>query len=99
MVVEGKVDAHIAEMGMVEGVEGMKTFCINLDGSVTSQQSAVKEDAYLWNHRSSFLVLHRSQFYSSHEVLLSVGSQLTNRQLASCEDDRLGEVFQHKGKG
>ena len=58
MVVEGKVDAHIAEMGMVEGVEGMKTFCINLDGSVASQQSAIKEDAYLWNHRSSFLVLH-----------------------------------------
>ena len=29
MVVEGKVDAHIAEMGMVEGVEGMKTFRIN----------------------------------------------------------------------
>ena len=58
MVVEGKVDAHIAEMGMVEGVEGMKTFRINLDGSVASQQSAVKEDAYLWNHRSSFLVLH-----------------------------------------
>ena len=66
---------------------------------VASQQSAIKEDAYLWNHRSSFLVLHRSQFYSSHEVLLSVGSQLTNRQLASCEDDRFGEVFQHKGKG
>ena len=60
MVVEGKVDAHIAEMGMVEGVEGMKTFRINLDGSVASQQSAIKEDAYLWNHRSSFLVLHRS---------------------------------------
>ena len=99
MVVEGKVDAHIAEMGMVEGVEGMKTFRINLDGSVASQQSAIKEDAYLWNHRSSFLVLHRSQFYSSHEVLLSVGSQLTNWQLASCEDDRFGEVFQHKGKG
>ena len=58
MVVEGEVDAHIAEMGMVEGVEGMKTFCIDLDGSVASQQSAIKEDAYLWNHRSSFFVLH-----------------------------------------
>ena len=43
MVVEGEVDAHIAEMGMVEGVEGMKTFRINLDGSVASQQSAIKE--------------------------------------------------------
>ena len=47
MVVEGKVDAHIAEMGMVEGVEGMKTFRINLDGSVASQQSAIKEDVTL----------------------------------------------------
>ena len=55
MVVEGKVDAHIAEMGMVEGVEGMKTFCINLDGSVASQQSAIKEDAYLWNQAAGFL--------------------------------------------
>ena len=36
MVVEGKVDAHIAEMGMVEGVEDMKTFRIDRDGSVAA---------------------------------------------------------------
>ena len=94
-----EVDAHIAEVRMVERFEGMKSLGIDLDGTVAANQFAVEEDAYLRHHRMSLLVLCRSNLNGSHQVLLAVGAQFADRQLASGQNHRLGQILEHEAQG
>ena len=56
---------------------------IDLDGTVTANQLAVEKNAYLGHHRASFSILGRSNLYGCHQILFAVGSQFTDRQLAT----------------
>ena len=47
----------------------------------------------------SLFVACRSKLYTCDKILLTVGAQLTNRQLRSCKNDRLGKVLKHKRQG
>ena len=78
-----EVDAYIAEMRVVERFEGIESLGIDLDGTVATEQFAVEEDAYLRNHRMAVLVFRRCYLNGSHQVLLAVCAQFTDRQLAT----------------
>ena len=98
-IVEGEVDARVAEVGIVEGVEGVELLRALLRGSVASDHMAVEVDAdlgYLW---SAVRAVGRGQFEARHEVLLAVGAQLSDGQLRSREHDRLLQVFEEEGEG
>ena len=45
---EREVDTYITEMRMVEGIERMESFCIDLRSTVAAQQLTIEEDADLW---------------------------------------------------
>ncbi len=45
---EREVDTYITEMRMVEGIECMESFCIDLRSTVAAQQLTIEEDADLW---------------------------------------------------
>ena len=91
-----KLDACLAQMRIVEGVESVKSVGTLLGASVATQQSAAKEDAHLRHHRMAVVVVSRSQLNTRHKVLLAVGTQLTDRQLRAGKDNRLGQVLEHK---
>lgn len=94
-----EIDAHIAEVRMVERFEGVESLGIYLDGAVASDQLAVEEDAYLRHHRSAVLVLCRCYLDGGHQILLAVGTQFADRQLATGQDHRLGQVLKHEAQG
>ena len=96
MRMEREVDTYITEMRMVEGIEGMESFGIDLRGTVTAQQLTIEEDADLWYQRMTFQIFHGGYLDGSHHVLLAVGTQFADRQLATGENDRLGQVFEHE---
>ena len=83
-------------MGIVKRVERIETIGILLRRTVAAQQSAVEINAHLGHHGAIVSVMQRGQLDARNEVLASVGSQLSNGQLAPREDDRLCEIFQHK---
>ena len=94
-----EIDAHVAEMRIVERFEGVESLGIDLDGAVASDQLAVEEDAYLRHHRSAVLVLCRCYLDGSHQILLAVGTQFADRQLATGQDHRFGQVLKHEAQG
>ena len=47
----------------------------------------------------SLFVACRSKLYTCDKILLTVGAQLTNRQLRSGKNDRLGKILKHKRQG
>ena len=98
VVVEREVDAGIAEMRVVERVEGIEAVGILFCRTVATQQLATEVDTHLRHPRPSVLSVGRCQFDAGHEVLLAVGAQLSQRQLRSGEDDGLGEVLEHEGE-
>lgn len=91
-----EVDAHIAEVRVVERFEGVETFGIDLDGTVAAQQLSVEEDSYLRHHRMAVLVLCRCYLDGSHQVLLAVCAQFTDRQLATGQNHRFGKILEHE---
>ena len=44
----------------------------------------------------AFQIFHGGYLDGSHHVLLAVGTQFADRQLATGENDRLGQVFEHE---
>ena len=99
VLVEHEVDADIAEVRMVERVEGMESLGIDLGGAIASEQLAIEEDTHFWHHRLAIGILERGNFDGGHHVLLAVCAKLADRKLATREDDRLGEVLKHEGEG
>ena len=95
----GDVHAGIDEVGIVERLEGVELLGALLRGAVAPQQMTAEEDAHLRHHRMAFLVLGRCYLHRRDQVLLAVGAQLADRQLATGEDDGLRQVLQHVGEG
>ena len=73
------VYAGFGEVGVVVAAEGLEMFGVGFRASVSSVEVLSEEDAHLWHHRASVLVLRCSQFDGSEEVLLSVCSQHSYR--------------------
>ena len=94
-----EIDAHVAEVRIVERVEGVESLSIDLDGAVASDQLTVEENAHLRHHWPSVLVLCRCNLDGSHQILLAVGTQFTDRQLATGQDYRFGQVLKHEAQG
>ena len=60
-------------------------------GAGTSKEFA--ETITKYGHRASFGILGRSNLYGCHQILLAVGSQFTDRQLATRQYYRLGQIL------
>ena len=99
LTVVGDVHACLHQMGVVERLEGIELLGALLRGAVAAEQMASETDAYLGHAGMTCLVFRGSNLHSGDEVLLAVGTQLSDRQLGTREDDGLGEVLQHIGEG
>ena len=93
------VDASLYQVWVVERLEGVELFSALLGGTVAAQQMTAEVDTYLRYHGVTVVVFCRSYLYAGDEVLLTVGSQLSDGQLRPREDNGLGEVLQHVGEG
>ncbi len=91
-----EVHSCITQVGIVFRIKGTETIDISLSASVASQQSAREIYAHLWQHGTSLLIHGRGKLYARDEILLTVGAQLSYRELRPSEDYRFGEVFKHK---
>ena len=80
---EGEIDSRIAEVRVVERVKSVEPVGILLGGTVASQQMAVEVDAHLGHHRGAVWTIGRRQLYTRQDILLAVGAQLAQWQLAS----------------
>ena len=79
----------LCQLWVVVGLEGIKMFSIGFGSSITSVQLVFKIDHYFRNDRV-VVVARTSNLNSSDEVLLTVCSNGSDRQLAPCEYDRFG---------
>ena len=93
------VDASIDEVGIVERLEGVELLSTLLGGTVATQQVTIEIDANLWHHGMAIGILGGCNLDRGDEVLLTVGAQLSDGQLGTCEDDWLGQILQHVGEG
>ena len=93
-------DLHtgIGQMGVVERLEGIELVGALLRGAVAAHQVAVEVDAHLGHHRRAVLMVGSCHLDAGDEVLLAVGAQHADGQLAAGEDDGLRQVLEHKGE-
>ena len=99
LAVVGDVDAGIDEVGVVERLEGVELLGALLGGAVAAQQVPAEVDAHLGHKGTAFGILGGCYLDARDEVLLAVGAELADGQLAAGEDDGLGEVLEHIGEG
>ena len=93
---KGEVDAGLTQMRIVERLKGIEFVGVNLRTAVASEQVTTEVDTHLGHCCPAIGLIVRSQFYTGHEILLAIRSELSNGQLASREDDGLGEVLEHE---
>ena len=96
VVVVGERHARVAEVRVVERLEGIKTIGILLGAPVASQQPSAEIDTHLGDDGMPHVVVGRRYLYARDEVLLAVGARLPYGQLAAGEDDGLGEILEHE---
>ena len=96
MVVEVEVHTSVAEMRIVECVEGVEAVGILFCRAVPAQQASAEIDANLGNHGVAILVLVCSKLHARYEVFSPVSPKLSYRKLRASEYDGLGEVFEHE---
>ena len=96
MLVKGEVDTSLTEVGIIKGVKSIEFVSVLLRRTVTSQQVTTEVDTHLRYHWRAIFVMCRSQFETRHQVLLSVSTKLTDRELRASEDDWLCEVLKHE---
>ena len=96
---EGEGHARVAQVRIVEGLKGIEPLGILLRCTVAPEQVPVEVDAHLRHPGKAFVVAGSRQLDAREQVLLGIGARLSYGQLASREDDRLGEVHQHEAQG
>ena len=93
LVVVAYLHAGIGQMGIVERLEGVELVGALLRGAVAAHQVSVEVDAHLGHHCGAVLMLGAGHLDARYQVLLAIGAQHADGQLAAREDDRLREVL------
>lgn len=83
---------------IIVGAEGAQRFGAALGGAVGAEQPVLEIERHFGHFGASADVRARD-FDGRDEVLAAVGPQYADRNLASGEDDRLCEVFEHETHG
>ena len=96
---EVEVHTRVAEVRVVETLKGVEAVGVAFCAAVASDELPVEVDADLRNAWRPILVVCYGQFKTCHEVLLSVGAELSDRKLRAGEDYWLREVLQHERNG
>ena len=96
MRVEVECYADIAEVRIVERVEGVESFCVLFGTTVAAKQMSVEIYAYFRNKRMSLLVVCGGEFNACEQVLFAVGAKLAYRELAAGKNHRLGEILKQE---
>ena len=97
--IEIDVHAHVGQIGVVVGAEGVEVLGIDFGGAVASQQLVLEQDAHLGHHGAAVGAFGHGDFDGRDEVFLAVGAQHADGELAAGEDDRLGEIFEGETHG
>ena len=94
--------AGIAKVGIVEWVESIETFCILFRRTVAAQKSAIEIDADFGHDGRAVIVMGGSNLDACNKVFFAVGAQLSHGQLASGQNNGLGQILQqerqHRGR-
>ena len=98
-LVELDLHAHSGEVGIIERAERIELLGVNLRCSVAAHQLLLEIDADLGHDGRAVFVLGSSNLDGGDEVLLAVGTELTDGQLRTCEDDGLAQVLEHEAEG
>lgn len=93
---EGEGHARLAEVGIVEGGEGIEAVSVLLGATIAADELSAEIDAYLGYHSVSVRPFGGGNLYAGHQILLAVGAELSHRQLTSGENHRFGEILQHE---
>lgn len=91
-VVDLNVDSHFGEWGDVRRVKRIKRGRADLNSSVSPEQFRVKEHADLWND------VVAGDYQRAHQIVFAIGAGFKDRDLRAGDDDRLAEIFEHKGE-
>lgn len=76
-----EVDTGLTQMRIIETVESIKAFGVDLRRAVAAQQPPTEIDADLGHPRMSFLVLHGCKLNARDKVLLAIGAELSDGKL------------------
>ena len=92
------VDACRSERGIVVRAESVEVLGVDFRRAVSAQQQVFEEDAHFGHHCRTVGMLCRGNLDRGYQVFFSVGAQHADGQLASCQDDRFAQVFQHEAQ-
>ena len=93
------VDTCRSQSRVVVRTECIEVFRIDLGGTVSTEQVVFKENTYFRHSRISVRMLGSRNFDGSNQVFLAVRAELADRKLATGQDHRLAQVFQHEAEG
>ena len=87
-----------SQCGVVIGGECRKVFRIAFSSTITTIQLAIHIYSHLWHNCIAIVVIRTCNLYSGQQVLFSIRSQYTHRQLTTRKHHRFAQVFEHKTK-
>ena len=74
-------NSSIAQMWIVEGVEGIESVGVLFRATVAAQKSSIEEDTHFGNNCVALIVVCGSKLNTCEQIFLSIGAQLSYWQL------------------
>ena len=96
--VELYVCSCLCQCGVVVGAKGAEALGVDFGCAVTAHELLLEEDTNLGHYWCTVGALGGGNLYGGDEVLLAVGAQCSNGQLAAGEDDGLHKVLEHEAE-
>ena len=94
--VELYVEPYLGQRRIVVALERVKIVGTHLRRAVAAPQVVLKKYCHFLHHRFAVDVGCRSNLQGGDEILLTIGANLANGQLAAGDDYRLLQILKHK---